>query len=214
MSFSLGWHLLDIFFMLVGCYFVIRGAFRGFIGEALSLGGLIFSVYVGFKYSDSLGNILGSAAGLNKGAAQVLAVILVWLVMSILFSLLQKILRKILDIASLGGVDRILGIFCGALKTIVVIYAVLIGGLLLAPVAEPTWMSHSDTLVFAGRKWPEVRRLLIGVNVLPRMTELPGGTLEQILGGYRRGLSVPGAAVTGLEAPFVRQRGGDGAPGI
>lgn len=192
MSFLIGWHMLDIFFLLLGCYFVIRGVFRGLIGEALSLGGLILSVYIGFGHSDVLGRMLGSAVGLNKEVAQVLAIILVWLVMSIIFSILRRILRGMVDFASLGGLDRILGVLCGLLKTFVAVYAVMIGGLLLAPITEPTWMSQSDALVFAGRKWPAVRQLLLDVGVLPSRTNLPDGTLEQILRPYRRGDGLPG----------------------
>lgn len=199
MNFLLSWHMLDIFFLLLGCYFVIKGAFRGFVGEALSFGGLILSVYVGFRHSDTLGTLLGSASGLSKEVAQVLAVILVWLVLSIIFGLLRRILKKVIDFASLGGIDRMLGILIGVLKTIIVIYVVLIVGLLLAPVVEPTWMARSDVLVYAGREWPQVRRTLINVGALPKRTELPDGTLEQILRPYRRGNgSIPGMDEDGL----------------
>lgn len=181
-----GWHLLDIFFMLLGCYFVISGVFRGFVGETLSLGGLILSVYLGFRYSEMLGGLIGRTAGLNRTVAQIVAAVAVWLVVSILFSLLRRGLKKIMDLANLSTFDRVLGILCGLTKTVVVIYAVLIGGLLLTPVVEPSWMSHSETLLFAGRYWPAARRLIIGSGALPRAGELPDGTLEQLLRRYRR----------------------------
>jgi len=184
--------MLDVFFVLLGCYFVIRGGVRGLVGEIMSLGGLLFSVYVGFRYSDTLSGLLGSATGLNRTVAQILAVIAVWLVMSILFSVLRRILKSIIGFASLGGVDRFMGIIVGLLKTVIVIYAVIIAGLLLAPVVEPVWMLHSDSLMFAGRRWPEVRRLLIDYGALPHGEELPDGTLEQILRPYRNRENVPG----------------------
>lgn len=193
MSFFADWHILDIFFLLLGCYFVIKGAFRGFVGEILSFGSMILSAYVGFRHSDTLGSLLGRAAGLNRQVAQLLAVVVAWLIVSIVFAVLRRILKRIIDFASLGGIDRILGILIGTLKTLVVVFVVLAGGLLLAPVVEPTWMSRSDVLVYAGRKWPEVRRLLIDIGALPKRTELPDGTLEQILRPYRRGNgSIPG----------------------
>lgn len=212
MSTFISWHLLDIFFMLLGCYFVIRGAFRGLVGETLSLGGLILSVYFGFRYSGSLGKLLSAVTGLNKEAAQVLSVVLVWIFISIGIAFLRMILKKVVDFASLGGLDRILGLLCGLFKTLVVIYAVLIGGLLLAPVAEPTWMSRSDALVYAGRWWPEVRSMLINTGVLPRETDLPDGTLEQILRPYRRGVRAPGYGVPEARA-FQRRDTGQGVIG-
>lgn len=206
MNFLIGWHMLDIFFLLLGCYFVIRGVFRGLVGEALSLGGLILSIYTGFRYSETLGRTLGSAVGLNKEVACVLSLVLVWLTISIIFSVLRRILRSVMDIASLGSLDRILGIFCGLFKTITVLYAVMIGGLLLSPIVEPTWMSHSDALICAGRKWPEVRRLLLDFGVLPPRTDLPDSTLEQIMRPYRRENRVPGALNTAEAWAFTCDR--------
>lgn len=201
MSFFVNWHILDIFFLLLGCYFVIKGAFNGFVGEALSFGSMILSAYAGFRHSDALGSLLGRAAGLNREVAQVLAVVMVWLIVTIVFAVLRRILKKIINFASLGGIDRMLGILIGVLKTLIVVFAVLVGGLLLKPVVRPTWMSRSDVLVFAGRKWPEVRRLLINIGALPKRTELPEGTLEQILRPYRRGNgTIPGSG-TGKGRP-------------
>lgn len=197
MSFFLGWHLLDIFFLLLGCYFVIKGAFRGFVKEALSFGALIVTVWVGFRHSDTIGVLLGRTTGLNKEVAQVLAVVLVWLVISIIFSIIQRIMERVIEFTSLGSINRILGILTGLLKTTIVIYIVLVGGLLLAPIVEPTWMAQSDILVYSGRKWPEVRRMMIDIGALPKSTELPDGTLERILRPYRRG---DGALPGSLEA--------------
>lgn len=203
MNFLLGWHMLDIFFLLIGCYFVIKGAFRGFVGEVLSFGGLILSAYVGFRHSEALGSLLGSAAGFSKEVAQVLAVVLVWIALSIFFGLLRRILKKVIDFASLGGINRVLGIIIGLLKTVIVIYMVLIGGLLLAPVVEPTWMARSDVLIYAGRGWPEVRQILTDIGALPKKTELPNGTLEQILRPYRKGNGV----IRGMDETSRRLRG-------
>lgn len=214
MSFFMSWHMLDIFFLLLGCYFIIRGVFRGFAGEILSFGGLIVSVYIGFRHYEALGGLLGSAAGLGKEVAQVLAVILVWLVISILFGVLRRVLKKILDFASLGGIDRIFGILIGFLKTVIVVYMVIIGGLLLAPVVEPTWMAGSDALIYAGRKWPEVRQLLISCKVLPERAGLPGGTLEQILRPYRRGIGAPSGYQVRTEADNGERLDTGGAVGL
>lgn len=187
----IGWHALDIFFILLGCYFVIRGCFRGFVGEILTFAGFLCSLYVSFKFSGTLGGLLGRTTGLNIAVSQVLAIILVWLAVSLIVGMLRRILKTIVSAVSLGGIDRLFGIFCGLAKTVLVIYVVLVGGLLLAPVVEPTWMSQSEALNFAGRKWPEVRRFLMDMNVLPAGAELPDGTLDQILRPYRDGEARP-----------------------
>lgn len=186
-----GWHLIDIFFILLGCYFVIRGCFRGFVGEVITLVGFFCSIYVSFKFSGRFGDVISSFTGIKESVSQLVAIILVWLVISIIVAAIRKIMKGLLSAISLSGIDRLLGIFSGLLKTFVAVYVVLIGGLLLAPVVEPTWMTKSDIIRYAGRQWPEVKQILIDFNLLPNAETLPEGTLEQILRPYRTGESGP-----------------------
>lgn len=186
-----GWHLIDIFFILLGCYFVIRGCFRGFVGEVITLVGFFCSIYVSFKFSGKFGDVISSFTGIKESVSQLVAIILVWLVISIIVAAIRKIMKGLLSAISLSGIDRLLGIFSGLLKTFVAVYVVLIGGLLLAPVVEPTWMTKSDIIRYAGRQWPEVKQILIDFNLLPNAETLPEGTLEQILRPYRTGESGP-----------------------
>ena len=111
--------------------------------------------------------------------------------------------KSLLSAISLSGIDRLLGIFSGLLKTFVAVYVVLIGGLLLAPVVEPTWMTESDVIRYAGRQWPEVKQILVDFNLLPNAESLPDGTLEQILRPYRNGESGPEGYVPGSDRTFM-----------
>ncbi|MGD9667314.1 MAG: CvpA family protein, partial [Synergistaceae bacterium] len=79
-----GWHLIDIFFILLGCYFVIRGCFRGFVGEVITLLGFFCSIYVSFKFSGKFGDVISALTGINESVSQLAAIILVWLVISII----------------------------------------------------------------------------------------------------------------------------------
>ena len=198
-----GWHLIDIFFILLGCYFVIRGCFRGFVGEVLTLVGFFISIYVSFKFSGKFGDVIGAFTGINESVSQLAAIILVWLVISIIVAALRKMMKSLLSAISLSGIDRLLGIFSGLLKTFVAVYVVLIGGLLLAPVVEPTWMTESDVIRYAGRQWPEVKQILVDFNLLPNAGSLPDGTLEQILRPYRNGESGPEGYVPGSDRTFM-----------
>jgi membrane protein required for colicin V production len=116
---------------------------------------------------------------------------MVWLVITLLVAVLRKVMKGLLSVTRLSGFDRILGVFSGLIKTVLVVYVVLIGGFLLTPVLNPTWMTNSNTLRYAGRQWPEVRQILLDFNLLPDVNELPDGTLEQILRPYRTGDSGP-----------------------
>ena len=182
---------LDIFFIVLGCYFVIRGCLRGFVGEMLTFVGFICGGYFSFRLSGRFGNFLLHFIHTNRYAAQLLAIVIVWLAISLLVAIIRRAMKGILRAAHLGGLDRVLGIFTGLLKTAIVVYVFLIGGLLLAPVKNPTWMTSSDTLRYAGRQWPSVRSILVDFKLLSNAAELPNGTLEQILRPYRTGEQGP-----------------------
>ena len=198
-----GWHLIDIFFILLGCYFVIRGCFRGFVGEVLTLVGFFISIYVSFKFSGKFGDVISAFTGINESVSQLAAIILVWVFISIIVAVIRTMVKSLLSAISLSGIDRLLGIFSGLLKTFVAVYVVLIGGLLLAPVVEPTWMTESDVIRYAGRQWPEVKQILVDFNLLPNAESLPDGTLEQILRPYRNGESGPEGYVPGSDRTFM-----------
>ena len=198
-----GWHLIDIFFILLGCYFVIRGCFRGFVGEVLTLVGFFISIYVSFKFSGKFGYVISAFTGINESVSQLAAIILVWVFISIIVAVIRTMVKSLLSAISLSGIDRLLGIFSGLLKTFVAVYVVLIGGLLLAPVVEPTWMTESDVIRYAGRQWPEVKQILVDFNLLPNAESLPDGTIEQILRPYRNGESGPEGYVPGSDRTFM-----------
>lgn len=198
-----GWHLIDIFFVLLGCYFVIRGCFRGFVGEVLTLVGFFLSIYVSFKFSGKFGNVISAFTGINESVSQLAAIILVWVFISIIVAVIRTMVKSLLSAISLSGIDRLLGIFSGLLKTFVAVYVVLIGGLLLAPVVEPTWMTESDVIRYAGRQWPEVKQILVDFDLLPNAGSLPDGTLEQILRPYRNGESGPEGYIPNSDRTFM-----------
>ena len=176
-----GWNYWDIFFIILGCYFIIRGSFRGFVGEVITLVGFLASFYLSFHYSGGIGRFLSVTMGLNAYMAQAAAAVLIWLSVTLIAAMLRMILK------SLRGIDKLLGLFSGVIKSVIVVYVVITGGLLLAPVVTPTWMSQSDILRYAGRSWPQFRAMFIDLNLLPEGTTLPDGTLEQILRPYRTG---------------------------
>ncbi|MCD8163886.1 MAG: CvpA family protein [Synergistaceae bacterium] len=182
-----GWNYWDIFFIILGCYFIIRGSFRGFVGEVITLVGFLASFYLSFHYSGGIGRFLSVTMGLNAYMAQAAAAVLIWLSVTLIAAMLRMILKSLIGAASLGGIDKLLGLFSGVIKSVIVVYVVITGGLLLAPVVTPTWMSQSDILRYAGRSWPQFRAMFIDLDLLPDGTTLPDGTLEQILRPYRTG---------------------------
>ena len=183
----LGFGCWDIFFIVLAAYFIVRGVFRGFVGEVITLAGFIASFYFSFHYSGELGRIVASSAGLNVHIAQAVAAAFIWVAVSIVAATLRMLAKSLIGAARLGAADKLLGLLSGAIKSVVAVYVVMTAGILLAPVLSPTWMSESDILRYAGRCWPEFRAMFIDLNILPEGTTLPGGTLEEILRPYRTG---------------------------
>lgn len=185
---SLGnWNIWDIFIIVTAFYFIIRGCFRGLVGELVTLAGFLASFYLSFHYSGEIGAILGKSMGLNPYVAQATAVVLIWLCVTLAAAVLRLLLKGLVGAVHLTAIDKLLGFFTGMLKTVIIIYVIIMGGLLLAPVVSPTWLSESTVLRYAGRNWPVVRSCFISLGVLPQDTTLPNGTLEQILRVYRKG---------------------------
>ena len=182
-----GWNFWDIFIIVLGIYFIVRGSLRGLVGEVVTLAGFLASFYLSFHWSGAVGETLAKTMGLNAYVAQVLAALLIWLAVTMIAAVVRMLLKGILGAARLGGIDKLLGLFTGMLKTVVVVFVIITGGLLLAPVTNPTWMSESTIIRYAGRSWPTFRSLFIDLDILPAGTTLPDGTLEQILRPYRRG---------------------------
>lgn len=182
-----GFSLWDIFFFILALYFVTRGLFRGFVGEVIALVGFFASFYFSFNYSGAFGRVIERLSGVNGYVAQAVAGVVIWLAIAMLASVVRMIAKSILRAVSLGGIDKLLGLFSGVLKTVVAIYAIMTVGILLAPVANPTWMSDSDVLRYAGRGWPQFRSVLVGLGLVDDESALPDGTLEQILRPYREG---------------------------
>lgn len=186
-----GWHILDIFFILLASYFVIKGCLRGFVGEILTLVGFISSIYLAFNFSATFGNMLEQAVGMNTYIAKFVAILILWFCVAVLVTVIRSMLKRVLSTVNMGAMDKLLGIFSGILKTIFVVYLVLVLGFLLSPIANPNWMTSSDVLRYSGRHWPLVRQALIDFELMPKSSIIPNGTLEEVLRPYRTGEAFP-----------------------
>lgn len=197
MSFiDLNW--VDIVFMILGLYFIIRGCFRGLTGEIITLAGFIVSLYASFHYSGRISEYVVAWTGVNQTLAQVIAIFVIWIALTFVTVTVKKILSTILSAVSLGGVDKLLGFVSGCCKLVLSIYVVLIIGVLAQPLIAPTWMSKSVCLKYAGRYWPVVRQTIIDTQLLPQAQDLPDSTLDEILAPYR----------TDRESPFPEREQG------
>lgn len=182
-----GWNWWDLFILCLAVYFVFRGCCRGFVGEVITLAGFIASFYFSFSRCGTFGSTLSASMKMNPYAAQALAVVLIWLGITMATAIVRMLMKCLIGAVHLGGVDKALGLCSGLFKSLVAVYVIMMGGLLLAPVTDPTWMGESEILRYAGRGWPQFRAMFIECGILPADTTLPDGKLEKILRPYRKG---------------------------
>ena len=111
---------LDIAFLVFFVIIMIRGFFRGFIKEAISIFGIFFAYYgasyVTSKYYDSY-YLSGIAHRFNNQEFGKIAVFTaVFLLTVIVFAVISFVLTKIIDLVRLGFCNRMGGFFLPELK--------------------------------------------------------------------------------------------------
>ncbi len=115
----------DIFACFVLVILAARGAYIGFIGEFFSKAAVLLGVTAGILFyrrlSSPVSEILGSDA--FSGIASFLAL---FLVTYVAVKLVQRLVGALVEGASLGSLDRALGLFLGVFEAFVVIALALI----------------------------------------------------------------------------------------
>ena len=108
---------LDIAFLVFFVIIMIRGFFRGFIKEAISILGIFFAYYgasyVTSKYYDSyyLSGIAHRFS--NQEFGKIVVFTAVFLLTVIVFAVISFVLTKIIDLVKLGFYNRMGGFFAG-----------------------------------------------------------------------------------------------------
>ena len=103
-----GFSCWDIFFVVLGAYFILRGLCRGFVGEVIALVGFLASFYCAFQFSGAFGRFIAGTMGINPYAAQAIAGVVIWLTIAMAASVVRMVLRGIIKAVSLGGIDKLL----------------------------------------------------------------------------------------------------------
>lgn len=137
---------------------LLLGAWRGVVGEIISLAAWVLAFFVAQKFGPEIGEALYhgaiNEAGWRLIAGYVTAFVGVLLVMSLLRLALQGLLKAM----GLGLTDRLLGILFGVLRGVVIVFIlVAVGGMTSAP-KQGWWVGAHfapplETAVLAGKPW-------------------------------------------------------------
>ena len=116
---------LDIVILLLFIPGIIRGLSKGFLEQAISLVGVVLSVYLAYHFSDFACNIIKQYITVSETVLNVIGFAVVLVVVLLLVMLLSKLVTKVAEMASLGWLNKVLGIVF-ALGTTALVIAILI----------------------------------------------------------------------------------------
>ena len=126
----------DMLAVVILCYCLIRGLFRGLIKEASSIIGVLGAYYAAYTYYGAVAKLISKwvtdAAYLN-----ILSFMIIFICIFILISLLGVVIKYLLNIAFLGWVDRICGAGFGLVKGILVVSVILVALTTFLPKGAP-----------------------------------------------------------------------------
>ena len=113
---------IDIGILSVSAFFFIRGLFRGFVYELVTVVGLILGYIISITYLSLLsGFILTYFPSLPNSVVSIISFFVLFVGTNLILRLIANILTKTLKIAMLGWLNRILGGILGMVKCIIIL---------------------------------------------------------------------------------------------
>jgi len=113
---------LDISILLFTSVFLIRGVFRGFVLELVTIVGLILGYIISITYLSILtGYFLSFYPSFPVSVVNIISFFILFVGTNLLLRLVSNIISKTLRIAMLGWLNRLLGGLLGMLKSIIIL---------------------------------------------------------------------------------------------
>ena len=115
----------DIVIIVIVSFCLIRGAFKGLVGEVSGIIGVVAAFYGAYTYY-SLITVYAEKWIENSGIRNILAFFLIFCVILILIGFVSLLIRKLLNLVFLGWVDRTFGLLFGAAKGVLIVSVIFI----------------------------------------------------------------------------------------
>ena len=116
---------LDIIFLIVIVFALLRGAIRGFVTEILSMAAIIVGIAAAVLFSSPLSTILAEFLG-ESFWNQIIAFLILFLATYLLIKVIEGLIHSGVEKLRLGKLDRVLGFLLGALEGLLVVCLVLV----------------------------------------------------------------------------------------
>ena len=112
---------LDIILLVCFLPGIIRGLSKGFLEQALALGGVVLSVWAAFHFSARVSTWLKPYVDMSERALNAVAFVVILVAISLLVLLVAKLLTKVAELAMLGWLNKLLGlVFALAVNALVI----------------------------------------------------------------------------------------------
>lgn len=112
---------LDIVLLLLFIPGIIRGLSKGFMEQAVSLVGIILSAWIAWKYYSSVGQLIAPVLKASQTVLDIVSFVLLLIVVILVLILLAKLLTKVVEMATLGWLNRVLGLVLSLFVTALVL---------------------------------------------------------------------------------------------
>mgnify|MGYP002624805514 FL=1 len=117
---------LDIILLICFVPAVIRGLSKGFLEQAISLAGVIASVWASFRFSNIVSPWIKPYIEVSDTLLSVISFAAVLVVGLILTVLIAKGLTKVIEMAMLGWLNKVLGLLLGIVVTLLVLGTIIV----------------------------------------------------------------------------------------
>lgn len=142
-------NIFDIAVTMVLAFCLIRGYFKGLIGEISGIIGVIAGFYGAATYYPMMSEMLAKWIDM-QGLRQVLSFFIIFCLILVAVSLISIGLQKILKLAFLGWVDRTFGLLFGAAKGVLIVSVILVMITSFGP-KNPKFLSESTLTPYVVR---------------------------------------------------------------
>ena len=112
---------LDIVILVLFIPGIIRGITKGFMEQAISLAGIVLSVYVAYHFSSYACDFIQKYITVSETVLHIIGFAVTLLAVLIVVILLAKLITKVVEMATLGWLNRALGFIFSILVTALVL---------------------------------------------------------------------------------------------
>ena len=114
-------NILDIVLLLLFIPGIIRGLSKGLVEQAVSLVGVILSAWIAWKYYSTVGQLIASVFKASETVMNIVSFVLILIVALVALILLAKLLTKVVEMATLGWLNRVLGLVLSIFVTALIL---------------------------------------------------------------------------------------------